>query len=327
MKIGILAITKGAHSLAYTIAASLPGTILPGKGVAEKLAGNWKKYDGFICVMATGIVVRAIAPLVADKRTDPAVVVIDEKGQYVISLLSGHLGGANELAKKAAKITGGHAVITTASDTLGLVALDLWAKAQNLVANKEDMIEASSQLVNQGKLYVFSEVAVDSLPSGLVQVDDQNKADLTISNTKSHGNGPVFYPRNLVVGTGCNRGTPAMEFNKALAELFSDLQLSPLAIRNLSSIDRKDDEEGLLAFSEEHTWSIEFFTKEEINTVTNVETSQAAIKAVGAIGVAEPTSLLSAGTDRLLSRKRKWQNITMAVAEVPFTLSARVLDR
>lgn len=322
MKIGIIALTRGGKALAASLAEKIPGAeVLEGSGVAEKLAGNWSRFDGFICIMAAGIVVRAIAPLLGDKRTDPCVVVLDEKGHHVISLLSGHLGGGNELARKVAKATCGQAVITTASDTLGLVALDVWAREQKLAATEEDMTRAASSLVSQGSLSFYTQVEVDSLPAGLTQADRIREADIIIANTGSIGEKPVFYPRNLIVGVGCNRGTPPNEFDEALTELFDDLGLSRFAIRNLASIDKKKDEQGLLTFADEHQWQIDFFSKEEINTVADIETSQAALKAVGAIGVAEPSALLSAGTDLLLSRRRKWRNITMAVAEAPFTLS------
>ena len=322
MKIGVLAITRGGQRLAAELTAALDkATLLPQGRTGEVLAENWLKFDCFVCIMAVGIVVRAIAPLLKDKKHDPCLVVMDEKGRHAVSLLSGHLGGANELARRVATATNGEAVITTASDTLGLAALDLWAAEQHLEADKNDMTRASALLVNQGKLSVYSEVKVDSLPDGLEQVADPAQADLLVSNKISSGRGIVFHPRNLVVGVGCNRGTPAPEFDQALNELFSDLGLSPLAVRNLASIDRKKDEAGLLDFAGDR-WPVDFFSKEEINQVPDLDISAAAQKAVGAIGVAEPCALLSARTNILLSRKRKWQNITMAVAEASFMLSA-----
>jgi len=324
MRLGIIAVTRGGRALAERISEALPGAeILAGEDVAGKLADNWSRFDGFICIMAAGIAVRAMAPLLADKRTDPCVVVLDEKGRHVVSLLSGHLGGGNDLAARVAALTGGQAVITTASDTLGLVALDVWAGEQDLAATGEDMIRASADLVNRGSLSVYADITVDSLPPGLDLVDRPGEADIIVSNRNLPGK-PVFHPKNLVVGVGCNRGTPATEFTEALDDLFSDLGLSILAVRNLASIDRKDDEEGLLAFAEQQNWPIDFYSKKEINRVACIETSQAALKAVGAVGVAEPCALLSAKSEILISRKRKWQNITMALAEAPFTLSAQV---
>jgi cobalt-precorrin 5A hydrolase len=345
MKIAIMAITRGGRDLAAKLAAAIPSaTLLTGKGVGASFADNWQEFGGFICVMATGIVVRSIAPLLADKRTDPCVVVVDEKGHHAISLLSGHLGGGNELAQQVAAILGGEPVITTASDTLGLVALDVWARGQHLVASRADMTKGSGLLVNKGGLLVYAECEVASLPPGLVQTRNRDEADLIISNKTCYPDRLVLCPQNLVVGTGCNRGTPVQEFSQAMAELFRDLGLNVSAIRNLASIDKKNDEAGLLGFAEQGEWPIDFFNKEAINQVSNVDVSPAAMQAVGAIGVAEPCALLSAMNKqpeirvnlcssvvqeniKLISRKRKWQNITMAVAERPFTLSAQGLAR
>ena len=137
MKIGIIAITTGGRELAVRLCAMLDDATLLEKSAGEKIAGtiakNWRQYDALICIMAAGIVVRAVAPLLEDKFTDPCVVVLDEKGKHAISLLSGHIGGGNALARKVAGLLGGTAVITTSSDTLELVALDLWAQEQQLV--------------------------------------------------------------------------------------------------------------------------------------------------------------------------------------------------
>ena len=330
MKIGIIAITRGGKELATRLSTLLAdATILtkaPGEKVAETIAATWLHYDGFICIMATGIVVRAIAPLLGDKMTDPCVVVLDEKGRHAISLLSGHLGGGNALATEVAEHLGGTPVITTASDTLELVALDLWAKEQHLrVPSREILTTLSTLLVNQGHLTLYADVEIYSLPNGLRQTDDARHADFVVSHlTGAAYSCPVFRPRNLVVGIGCNRGTPANEFEDALNELFSALHLSRSSIRNLASIDKKNDEVGLLQLAENNCWRIDFFDSNSINTLKNLEISFAALKAVGAIGVAEPTALLSAQSNHLLSRKRKWKNVTMAVAQVPFTLSAQV---
>lgn len=326
MKFGVIAITSGGQALANNIASQLDSAhLIPkkdGEKVAKLLERCWSQFDGFVCIMATGIVVRSIASLLKDKKTDPCVIVCDQSGAHVISLLSGHLGGGNALALEIASITGGEAVITTASDTLRLVALDLWAKEKNLTPPKREVLtQLTTQFVNKGSLSVFTDIASTTLPSGLQCVTSEDDAEIIVSNKKYISSQAVqFYPQNLVVGIGCNRGTPLHEFEEALAELFSDLQLSRKSIKNLASIDKKNDEVGLLQLAEKNDWPIEFFDKTTINTQNNLEISFAALKAVGAIGVAEPTSLLSAKSNLLISRKRKWKNITMAVAQAPFTL-------
>ncbi len=333
MKIAVVAITRGGNKLARQLADRLDGATLltqtEGQKVADLIAANWHDYDGLVCIMAAGIVVRAIAPLLQDKLVDPCVVVMDEKGHHAISLLAGHMGGGNDLARKVAELTGGTPVITTASDTLQLVALDLWAEEQNLLPpSRVKLTAAATLLVNRGELRLYSDEEVVSLPPGLIQVGDPEQADIIVSASTRYADGAtIFRPRTLVVGIGCNRGTPSGEFEEALTELLTDLLLSKASIRNLASIDKKNDEPGLLQFAADNGWQIEFFPGEQINTLNNVAISFAALKAVGAIGVAEPAALLSAPSNHLESRKRKWKNVTMAIARAPFSLSAQDPER
>jgi cobalt-precorrin 5A hydrolase len=333
MKTGILAITRGGRNLAEKLCDLLDDATLlqqqPGEKIAETIAASWQHFDGFICIMATGIVVRAIAPLLEDKLTDPCVVVLDEKGRHAVSLLAGHIGGGNKLAEKVAGLLGGTPVITTASDTLGLAALDVWSNEQGLyIPSREDLTTLSTLLVNRRQLFLYADMRVSSLPNGIVQVDDPNKADFIVSHFSGIAQTcPIFRPHNLVVGIGCNRGTPVQEFEEALIELFNELSLSRASIRNLASIDKKNDEIGLLQFAADNFWQIDFFDSDTINKLKNLEISFAALRAVGAIGVAEPSALLSAQSNQLLSRKKKWKNVTMAVAQVPFSLSVQARDQ
>jgi cobalt-precorrin 5A hydrolase len=326
MKIAVLALTEGGILLAKRLAQDLAGALfLPRKEnqkTAELLQDNWSLFDGFICIMATGIVVRSIAPLLCDKASDPCVIVMDEKGKNVISLLSGHLGGGNKLTLQTALMLNANPVITTASDTLELVSLDLWAKEKNLrPPERAEMTALTAKLVNRTFLRLYSEMPLKHLPLGLVYTESLDAADIAITHkTIPYFKGSYFRPQNLIIGTGCNRGTPASEFEQALHELFIEHQISPGSIRNIASIDKKNDEIGLLEFAANNNWKIDFFDKESLNTQTHLEVSPAALKAVGAIGVAEPAALLSAQSDQLLCRKRKWKNVTMAVALAPFTL-------
>lgn len=325
VKIAILALTSGGIKLAQKLADRLNASVLPkkrGEKLSERLTFAWPEYDAFICIMATGIVVRAIAPLLRDKAIDPCVLVMDEKGNNVISLLSGHLGGGNALTLRVAKAIGANPVITTASDTLELTALDLWAQEMRLVPPPRPQLNAlSARLVNEGQLRAWSDVEADGMPAGLKIVKNIKDADFLVSHRLYSVDLPQFYPQNVVIGTGCNRDTPAEEFETALTEMLCCLGLARQSIRNLASIDAKDNETGLLQFAEKNRWPIDFFNRDAINTLKNLEISFAAMKAVGAIGVAEPACLLSAGSEVLLSRKRKWKNITMAAALAPFTLS------
>ncbi|MCK5229593.1 MAG: cobalamin biosynthesis protein, partial [Desulfobulbaceae bacterium] len=291
MKIGIIAITSGGLNLAEQLLSNIleDAALIPIRsGVKEGLARSWSRFDGFVCIMAAGIVVRAIAPLLQDKRSDPCVVVIDEKGENVISLLSGHLGGGNALATRVAGLTGGKAVITTASDVLGLVSLDGWARTQNLAAESSAaMTTASAKLVDNGCLRLYAEVDVESLPEAFIVVERPEEADIIVSDrTCWQTDALLLHPRDLVVGVGCNRGTPGAELAAALEEFLATDSFSRLSVRNLASIDLKRDESGLLEFARKNSWDIVFYTKEELNSVAGITPSAAAHKATGAKGVA-----------------------------------------
>lgn len=325
MKIAILAITASGKMRAHSLAAQLPlATVLEGKGkFSATLSEAWPHYDAFICIMATGIVVRALAPLIEDKRTDPCVLVVDEEGHFAISLLSGHLGGGNDLTRTVAKLCGGQAVITTASDVLGLTALDIWARDHGLlVADKARLTTAMATLVNTGCLQIYSDVEIPELPEDLIMVHEASQADLIISSSaKINGLRPHLYPCNLVAGVGCNRGTPASFFASAFAELCHKNNLAAAAFRNLASIDLKNDEKGLLEFARQNRYPIDFYDKDKLNSIPNLTPSPAVLKATGAQGVAEPAAILSSGYGQLIIGKQKWQDVTIAVARAPWPWS------
>jgi len=326
-RIAILAVTDGGHKLAASIAKALPNAavIVERTGLAQRLSSLWLEYDGFVCIMAAGIVARLIAPLLKGKKTDPCVVVLDEAGRFGVSLLSGHLGGGNKLADQIAAITGGQAVITTASDISGHTALDLWARQQDLVAEDDRLLtQASARLVNHGSLRLHAEVTVHSLPEDFILANGPDDADCIVSARL--GGWPknmlLLRPRNLVVGIGCNRGTGREQIEAAFNEALANNNMSELAVRNLASIDLKNDEEGLLAFAESQGLAIDFYGKEQLNAIAGVSWSEAVLRATGAVGVAEPAALCSAGGDNLIVRKMKCKDVTIAIARAPFTLSA-----
>ncbi len=289
--------------------------------VADRFAYAWDKYDGIIAIMATGIVVRSIAPLIKDKTQDPCVVVLDQKGRYVISLLSGHLGGGNELAVKVARITGGLPVITTASDVLGKTAIDLWAKRNNLVvADRAKLTQLSTRQVNGLTPGVYCNQLPEKIPDDFSICSTLTEADIVITyNNDMTSSALCCIPEILFLGVGCNRGTSVEDIETAFLDLCTLHRIDARAFAGLASIDAKNDEKGILQFAEKHKFAPRFFTKDEINSVDNVSFSAAAMKAVGAQGVAEPTAILAAGEDgskvELIIRKMKWKDVTLAVAE------------
>ncbi|PID72744.1 MAG: cobalamin biosynthesis protein CbiG [Desulfobulbus propionicus] len=320
MKLAVLAITQGAVALGKKIAEALEGELYPCKGkLMDTMEQVWHKHDGIICIMASGIVVRAIAPLLKDKRQDPAVVVCDEKGAFAISLLSGHLGGANELAHRVAAITGGTTVITTASDVRGRTALDLWCRDLNLtVSNKALFTQKMGKLVDQGKLTIFSDYPLPALPVDLVEVEDQSNADLIItSRVFPAEKGVLLHPKALVFGIGCKRGISADAILSCVQQTCATHNLAFASVYGIASITLKQDEAGLLACARQYGLRTDFFPPEILNAVEGIEGSPTVFKVTGSKAVAEPAAILAAGAQTLLVDKIKYQGVTNAVAENP----------
>lgn len=319
-RLAILALSSGGCTLGQELAQKLGGDFVACKGrLAQEMARCFQQYSQIICIMATGIVVRTIAPLLKDKYRDPALVVCDERGRFAISLISGHLGGANVLAEQVAAATGGQAVLTTASDVLGKTALDLWARDRGfLVADKALFTRAMGKLVDQGTLNIWSPYPLGTLPRDLHLVESAPQADLIVDCRAKYGaDKAILIPKTLIVGVGCNRGTPVELIAKVIEQSCTEQGLLPQAIGRLASIDLKQDEIGLLAAARELGLEIDFYNKDQLNGVDEVSTSAAVLKATGAKGVAEPAALLSAGEGaRLLVPKMKWVDATTAIAEM-----------
>lgn len=324
-RVAILTLSAGALELGRRLAAAMPADLFPCRGqVQECFTAQWQRYEALVCIMATGIVVRQLAPLVQSKYRDPAVLVLDERGRFVISLLSGHLGGGNALAQRVAALTGGQAVLTTASDVLGLTALDLWARSLDLqVADKKQFTRAMGRLVDRGFIRLWSEppLPLPLLPPDIHPATRPEEADIFLSWLATPGNRPrhsaLLHPKALCIGIGCNRGTDKKDIAEAVKATLALHNLAWQAVTRLASIDLKADEAGLLAFAAEHKLPLDFFDKDTLNQVAAVQYSEAVFRATGAKGVAEPAALLAAGSRAvLLVPKMKWPDITVAVARM-----------
>ncbi|MCL4475232.1 MAG: precorrin-3B C(17)-methyltransferase [Nitrospirae bacterium] len=316
-KIAAFYVTDKGRLLAERIRNLYPGVKVI-KFSTSAVKGAWDEYKSFIFIMAVGIVVRTVAPLIKDKKSDPAVIVLDENGKYAISLLSGHLGGANERAGEIADFLGGEAVITTASNVNGLTSIDLWARDNDLVIEDWKLLpHIGTRLINKGVLNVYADVEV-TLPGEFLNVTDPASADLIITHMKSLSAREGFYlrPKNLVVGIGCNRGTSAEEIEAAVRKALDEHNLSFLSVRSVATIHIKADEPGIRMFCERYSFDVLSFRPEELNGVAGVARSEAAFRATGAKAVAEPSALLATGAEKLLIPKQKIGNVTVAAAEI-----------
>ncbi|MHB8809275.1 MAG: precorrin-3B C(17)-methyltransferase [Desulfobulbaceae bacterium] len=334
-KTAIIYITDNGLKLAERLKSLVPDAEIV-KHAPAAVEDLWRRSGALLFIMATGIVVRTIAPLLKDKRTDPAVIVLDENGRHAISLLSGHLGGANERAREIACFLGGEAVITTSSDVNGLPSLDLWARDHDLVIEDWGILPfIGTRFVNNGALRVYAATDLD-FPDEFLLVAEPRFADVIISNRQNAYEGSstctvagddcfvetcrvkwqlYLRPRNLVVGIGCNIGTSREEIESAVRQTLDEHNLSFWSICSIATIDIKGNEPGLRAFAEKYTFAVRTFGADELNRVEGLGRSEVVFKATGAHGVAEPAALVAGGTDRLLVSKQKKGNVTVAVAE------------
>lgn len=282
----------------------------------------WSDCERLVFIMAAGIVVRTIAPLIKDKRTDPAVVVLDETGRFAISLLSGHVGGANEAAKEIARFLGGEAVITTASDVNNLLSIDLWALGNNLVIEDWGLLpRVATRFINNGALRVYADIDIE-LPDEFLKVSPRF-ADVLITNKKNIDSCGCkvkdqlyLRPKNIVAGIGCNSGTTEAEIEKSVQDILDEHNLSFLSLNSIATIEIKGKEPGLVAFAVKHGLQIETFSADELNRADWTVKSETVFKATGAYAVAGPAALLASGNNKLLINKQKRGNMTMAAAEI-----------
>jgi len=312
-------VTEGGRRLAETLGPYYPDAARK-RFSTGAVRRSWGKGGRLVFIMAAGIVVRAIAPLLADKRVDPAVVVLDELGTHVVSLLSGHVGGANVLAGEIARILGGSAVITTATDVSGLPSLDLWAKGAELaIEDWKRLPKTAAKLVDQKTLRLFSDVPLDA-PAAFLPAEDPASADVVVTNKEGQAqdlrrDALVLRPKNLVAGIGCNRGASADEIEDAVRKTLAAHKLSFLSLRAVATIDKKGSEPGLGGFVKRTGLPLITFPAHQLNRVPGVTPSPAAWRATGAQGVAEPAAILGAGSGGLVVQKQRMGNVTVAIAE------------
>lgn len=281
----------------------------------------WTQNNSLVFVMATGIVVRIIAHLLHDKEKDPAVLVIDEKGHFVIPLCGGHVAGANQLAKEMATLLGAQAVISSASDIWGIEALDLWAKKIGFrIVNKSNLPIVQERLLSQKKVFVFIDKNVQiNLLDGMEIVKDPQKADLLISNRKFSNLEEKLYfvPQNLFVGIGFHDYISPEYLKKSLEKWLESLGFWPQAIKAIATLKRKAQHPVLILLKE--AWGVEVlgYSEEELKRVGSLSSSEKVKKTIGIDSLSEQAALLASGGE-LIVPKKAFKDITFALAEATF---------
>ena len=238
---------------------------IPFKNVAE-LREKIVEYSKLVFICACGIAVRTIPPFVKNKKEDFAVVVCDEDGKFAISLLSGHLGGANELAENVAEILGGQAVITTATDVNGITAIDNYAKENGLEIDSMKMAkEVSAQLLNGAKVAFKSDFNIEVRKEFVITADKTGDY-VTYKTTEPFENTLKLYKKSLVVGIGCKKGTPVENVESFLKAVFEENSLSERAILKIGTIDIKKNEKAIVELSKKYNVKLEIFDKKTLNS-------------------------------------------------------------
>ena len=298
---------------------AIPPAVSFDPSLREETGRAFQSARLLLFVGAAAIAVRSIAPFIRKKDQDPAVIVIDEKVQFVIPILSGHIGRANEWARQVAEAIGGQAGITTATDVNALFAVDEWAAKAGLRLSSQTEAKAfAAGLLERGRAGLYSEFPIEGpLPPGLVMTTDCDTGLIvtTKENLSLFQTSVMVRPAILHVGIGCRRGTSSSAIENAVSSALKEANLSKEAVADVSSLDVKRDETGLLAFAKERSWPIRFFTADELNAVPGTFTASDFVRqAVGTDNVCERSAVKASGGGKLVVSKKAGQGITVAVA-------------
>ena len=270
---------------------------------------KFSQYDGHIFIMASGIVIRK--SLIGTKDKDPAVLLIDEGKHFVISLLSGHLGGANELTYSLANILKLVPVITTSSDVTGKIAVD--TISQKLNAELEDLKSAkdvTSLIVNGQKVNIL-------LPEN-VKVNGKNSADgFVLVSNKKNIECTRIYPKNLILGIGCKKDTKAEDILSAIEDCLNKNNLDIKSVKKIATVDVKENEKGLIEAVKFLNLDLEIISREEIKKIQDqFEGSDFVEKNIGVRAVSEPVALLASSQEgHFIEMKARYNGITVSIYE------------
>jgi cobalt-precorrin 5A hydrolase / precorrin-3B C17-methyltransferase len=306
--IGLIAATAAGRAARDRLAAAWPDRALVYEGpVADAVRTAFAECERLVCFLATGAVVRLIAPLLGDKASDPGVVCVDEGGRFAVSLVGGHAGGANELAVEIAELLGAEAVVTTATDAVGLPGLD------TLGLPVEGDVAAVSRALLDGETVVLDAELAWPLPALPVTAPTAATPDARPAGTytvrvtdrvlQPRPGEVVLRPPSLAVGVGASRGVDAAEVLALVENSLGEAGLSPLCVAELATVDAKSDEPGLLAAAERLNVPLVPYPAEELARVAVPNPSDAPLTAVGTPSVAEAAALARGG--ELLVPKRK----------------------
>jgi cobalt-precorrin 5A hydrolase len=350
-KIAIVAITRHGIEIARRIKQKMPeveiyvpakhndgrNDILWFSEQSGQLVGKlFKSCEALICIFSLGAVIRMVAPHLTDKKSDPAVLVIDDRANNVISALSGHLGGANALARLVASFLGAQSVITTAADVNETIAVDLVGREFNwTIENFENVTKVSAFMVNEEKIAIYQDAGERNwwhqpLPGNVTVIDSIDKiksqefkagliiSDKLVLDQTIIAKSIIYRPKSLVVGIGLHWDTSKETIKSGIDTVFKENGLSFQSIRNLASIDHKAKIKGLEEFSKQHGISVEIYDKDRLASVDVPNPSPTVQKFEGTPSVSEASSLLSSKGELVVPKQKLPPNLTLAVSRIRF---------
>lgn len=344
----IVAITKHGIQIARRIKAKMPEVEIyvpekhsdSGSDIhwfseqSTQLVGNlFKSSDALVCIFSLGAVIRMVAPHLVDKKNDPAVIVIDDKANHVISALSGHLGGANALARLIASILDSKPVITTAADVNETIAVDLVGREFGwTIEDFANVTKISAKMVNEEKIALYQDAGERGwwhaqLPKNVTIVNsiDEVKeagssAALVITDRmvppEVAAKSVIYRPKSLVVGIGLHWDTSSETIESGVAEVFEKNGLSIASVRNIASVDRGAKVKGLDEFAAKHNVPVEIYEKAALAKVDVPNPSPTVQKFEGTASVSEAASLLSSKGQLVVPKQKFPPNLTVAVCRI-----------
>lgn len=334
MKIAIISVSDKGKDLASTLKEKLDDdstiirTDLYHKNVRKNFPILFNEYDAIIAIMASGILIRSIASLIESKVTDPAILNIDDNGNFVISTLSGHLGGANKLTHKIAELINATPVITTSTDVNKRLGIDVLAKDLYLsIDDSKEILFFNKAILDEKKLnfkinpdgnfdYLFDYLNNVTLEMD-VSFDYSKEVDADEIHVALDGHEIILKERKIVVGIGCRRGKEFEKIQEGLFKSIDELNIHKSRINMLASAEIKKDEAGILQLSKELDIPVNFVEIDKLKLFESrdVQKSDFVYSKFGIYGVCEPSALITAGFDsKLIYKKTSYDGVTISIA-------------
>jgi cobalt-precorrin 5A hydrolase len=330
------------------LAFAPPGALPLPLPMGPALKQTFKGYDCHIFLLSVGAVVRMIAPLLENKKVDPAVVCVDDASRFAICVLSGHVGRGNVFTEHVAQILGARAVVTTASDAIGTLTVDILGRDFGWTLDDPDrnVTRGCAAVVNAAPVLFVQEAGEPDwwpkekpLPDGVQYTTSLDEAspekyeilliatdrDIRETHLAHWTNAVIYRPKSLVLGLGCDKGIDTDLLERGVFKTMAEHRLSPKSVKEIATVLVKKDEPAFVALSRRWGWPIRAFTPEELDAVAGMQNPSEIVKHyVGTRGVSEPAALLAAGSEKLLVPKQKYTEpdagrcMTVAVARITF---------